>query len=101
MGPRVVIGAALLTAGVAILALPESVARPRPGARPAMRPVMRPVPRRVPRMSPIRTLPKSPMAAPEIYPEHNLFVQHLKLMNTLRYLRAEDQLTHLGIEYYE
>jgi myo-inositol-1-phosphate synthase len=44
---------------------------------------------------------KTPMVAPEIYPEHNLFVQHLKLMNTLRYLRAEDQLTHLGIEYYE
>jgi myo-inositol-1-phosphate synthase len=44
---------------------------------------------------------KTPMVAPEIYPEHNLFVQHLKLMNTLRYLKAEDQLTHLGIEYYE
>jgi myo-inositol-1-phosphate synthase len=44
---------------------------------------------------------KSPMVAPEIYPEHDLFVQHLKLMNTLRYLRAEDQLTHLGIEYYD
>jgi myo-inositol-1-phosphate synthase len=43
---------------------------------------------------------KSPMVAPEIYPEHDLFVQMLKLMNTLRYLRAEDQLTHLGIEYY-
>ncbi|MFH1132531.1 MAG: inositol-3-phosphate synthase, partial [Pseudomonadota bacterium] len=44
---------------------------------------------------------KSPMVAPEIYPEHNLFVQILKLKNTLRFLRAEDQLTHLGIEYYE
>jgi myo-inositol-1-phosphate synthase len=44
---------------------------------------------------------KSPMVAPEIYPEHDLFVQKLKLMNTLRYLRAEDQLTHLGIEYYD
>jgi myo-inositol-1-phosphate synthase len=44
---------------------------------------------------------KTPMVAPEIYPEHDLFVQHLKLMNTLRYLRAEDQLTHLGIEYYD
>ncbi len=44
---------------------------------------------------------KSPMVAPEIYPEHDLFVQLLKLKNTLRYLRAEDQLTHLGIEYYD
>jgi len=44
---------------------------------------------------------KSPMVAPEIYPEHNLFVQLLKLKNTLRYLRAEDQLTHLGMEYYD
>jgi myo-inositol-1-phosphate synthase len=43
---------------------------------------------------------KSPMHAPEIYPEHDLFVQHLKLMNTLRYLKAEDQLTHFGLEYY-
>ena len=44
---------------------------------------------------------KSPMVAPEIYPEHDLFVQLLKLHNTLRFLRDEDQLTHLGIEYYE
>jgi len=44
---------------------------------------------------------KSPMVAPEIYPEHDLFVQLLKLHNTLRFMRDEDQLTHLGIEYYE
>ena len=44
---------------------------------------------------------KSPMVAPEIYPEHDLFVQQLKLKNTLRYMRSEDQLTHLGIEYYD
>ncbi len=44
---------------------------------------------------------KSPMVTPEIYPEHDLFVQLLKLKNTLRFLRAEDQLTHLGIEYYD
>jgi myo-inositol-1-phosphate synthase len=44
---------------------------------------------------------KTPMVAPEIYPEHDLFVQLLKLKNTLRYMRAEDQLTHLGIEYYD
>lgn len=44
---------------------------------------------------------KTPMVAPELYPEHDLFVQLLKLKNTLRYMRAEDQLTHLGIEYYD
>ena len=44
---------------------------------------------------------KSPMVAPEIYPEHDLFVQLLKLHNTLRFMRDENQLTHLGIEYYE
>jgi myo-inositol-1-phosphate synthase len=44
---------------------------------------------------------KSPQVTPEIYPEHDLFVQLLKLKNTLRYMRDEDQLTHLGIEYYD
>ena len=44
---------------------------------------------------------KCPMHAPEIYPEHDLFVQELKLKNTLRYMRAEDQITHFGLEYYE
>jgi myo-inositol-1-phosphate synthase len=44
---------------------------------------------------------KSPLVAPEIYPEHDLFVQQLKLKNTLRYMKNEMQLTHLGIEYYD
>ena len=44
---------------------------------------------------------KSPMHAPEIYPEHDLFIQHMKLKNTLRHLMGEEQITHLGIEYYE
>ena len=39
---------------------------------------------------------KSPMVAPGLYPEHDLFIQLMKLKNTLRYLRGEDQLTHLG-----
>lgn len=43
---------------------------------------------------------KSPMHAPELYPEHDLFIQLTKLKNTLRYLMGEDQITHLGIEYY-
>ncbi len=44
---------------------------------------------------------KSPMTAEGLYPEHNLFIQEMKLKNTLRYLMNEDQITHLGIEYYE
>lgn len=44
---------------------------------------------------------KSPMTAPGLYPEHNLFIQEMKLKNTLRYLMGEDQITHLGLEYYE
>ncbi len=44
---------------------------------------------------------KSPMAAPQLMPEHDLFIQHTKLKNTLRWLMGEEQITHLGVEYYE
>ena len=44
---------------------------------------------------------KSPMCAPNPYPEHDLFIQLMKLKNTLRYLRGEDLITHLGLEYYD
>ncbi len=44
---------------------------------------------------------KSPMAAPSLTPEHDLFIQHTKLKNTLRWMMGEEQITHLGIEYYE
>jgi myo-inositol-1-phosphate synthase len=44
---------------------------------------------------------KSPMTAPDLYPEHDLFIQLLKLKNTLRHLRGEDLITHLGLEYYD
>lgn len=44
---------------------------------------------------------KSPMTAPELYPEHDIFIQLMKLKNTLRHLMGEEQITHLGIEYYE
>jgi myo-inositol-1-phosphate synthase len=44
---------------------------------------------------------KSPMHAPGLYPEHDLFIQLMKLKNTLRYLRGEDLITHLGREYYD
>jgi myo-inositol-1-phosphate synthase len=44
---------------------------------------------------------KSPMHAPEVYPEHDLFIQLMKLKNTLRYMRGEELITHLGREYYD
>jgi len=44
---------------------------------------------------------KSPMAAPGLTPENDLFIQQTKLKNTLRWLMGEDQITHLGVEYYE
>ena len=44
---------------------------------------------------------KSPMVAPGLTPEHDLFIQLKKLKNTLRHLRGEDLITHLGLEYYD
>lgn len=43
---------------------------------------------------------KSPMHAEGLYPEHDLFIQQTKLKNTLRWMMGEDQITHLGLEYY-
>jgi myo-inositol-1-phosphate synthase len=44
---------------------------------------------------------KSPQHAPGLYPEHDLFIQSMKLKNTLRYLQGEELITHLGREYYD
>jgi myo-inositol-1-phosphate synthase len=44
---------------------------------------------------------KSPMHAPGLYPEHDLFIQMMKLKNTLRFMKGEDLITHLGTEYYD
>ena len=44
---------------------------------------------------------KSPMTAPGLQPEHDLFIQLTKLKNTLRHLMGEEQITHLGLEYYQ
>ena len=44
---------------------------------------------------------KSPMCAPALYPEHDLFIQLMKLKNTLRWMRGEPLITHLGTEYYD
>ncbi len=44
---------------------------------------------------------KNPMCAPDLYPEHDMFIQLMKLKNTLRHLRGEELITHLGLEYYD
>ncbi|MFA6328984.1 MAG: inositol-3-phosphate synthase [Candidatus Micrarchaeia archaeon] len=44
---------------------------------------------------------KAPMHAASVYPEHDLFIQHMKLKNTLRYMMGEELITHLGVEYYD
>ena len=44
---------------------------------------------------------KSPLTAPELYPEHDLFIQLMKLKNTLRWMVGENLITHLGQEYYD
>ena len=41
------------------------------------------------------------MTSPDLYPEHDLFIQLMKLKNTLRFLQGEDLITHLGQEYYD
>ena len=43
---------------------------------------------------------KSPMTAAGLQPEHDLFIQQTKLKNTLRHIMGEEQITHLGLEYY-
>jgi len=44
---------------------------------------------------------KSPMCGKGLYPEHDLFIQLMKLKNTLRFLQGKDQITHLGLDYYD
>lgn len=44
---------------------------------------------------------KAPMTAPGLYPEHDIFIQLMKLKNTLRWMNGEDLITHLGLEYYD
>ena len=44
---------------------------------------------------------KAPTHGPEVYPEHDIFIQLRKLKNMLRWMRGEDLITHLGLEYYD
>ena len=44
---------------------------------------------------------KAPQTAPGLYPEHDLFIQSMKLKNTLRHIMGVELITHLGLEYYD
>ncbi len=44
---------------------------------------------------------KSPQCRQDLRPEHDLFIQHLKLKNTLRLLMGEEVLDHSGLDYYD
>ena len=44
---------------------------------------------------------KAPMTAPGLYPEHDIFIQLMKMKNTLRWMKGENLITHLGLEYYD
>ena len=44
---------------------------------------------------------KSPMTPDGLYPEHDLFIQLMKLKNTLRHVKGDELITHLGAEYYD
>ncbi len=44
---------------------------------------------------------KGPMTASGLYPEHDIFIQLMKLKNTLRWMKGEELITHLGLEYYD
>jgi myo-inositol-1-phosphate synthase len=44
---------------------------------------------------------KSPQTAEGLYPEHDLFIQSMKLKNTLRHIMGVELITHLGLEYYD
>jgi myo-inositol-1-phosphate synthase len=41
------------------------------------------------------------MTLPMLYPEHDIFIQQMKMKNTLRYMQGEEQITHLGADYYD
>lgn len=44
---------------------------------------------------------KAPMTPEGLYPEHDIFIQLMKLKNTLRFTQGEDLITHLGLDYYD
>ena len=52
------------------------------------------------RIAPAEGKPGVLVPGPEVYREHAVFIQLMKLKNTLRWMRGEDLITHLGLEYY-
>ena len=43
---------------------------------------------------------KSPQTKKGLPPQHDLFKQLMKINNTLRHMKGEDLITHLGLDYY-
>lgn len=43
---------------------------------------------------------KCPQVAEGLYPEHDIFIQQMKLKNTLRVLKGDTEITHTGLDYY-
>ncbi|MFQ5451568.1 MAG: inositol-3-phosphate synthase [Nitrospinaceae bacterium] len=44
---------------------------------------------------------KAPLSRPDLKPENDLFVQDIKLRNTLRIIMGEEVIDHSGLDYYE
>jgi myo-inositol-1-phosphate synthase len=44
---------------------------------------------------------KSPQTMQGMQPIHDIFLQKIKLENTLRYMMGETLIHHLGLDYYE
>ena len=44
---------------------------------------------------------KSPQTLVGLRPQHDIFVQLMKLKNTLRFMAGEDLITNLGLDYYD
>ena len=44
---------------------------------------------------------KSPQAKKGLPPQHDIFKQLEKLNNTLRHMKGESLINHLGLDYYE
>jgi len=44
---------------------------------------------------------KSPQTPEGLYPEHDIFIQLMKMKNTLRHIMGAELITHLGLEYYD
>lgn len=44
---------------------------------------------------------KAPMTKEGLYPENDIFIQGMKLKNTLRAMMGDSEITHTGLDYYD